>query len=223
VESEHASIIAAYAKVGHINYEMPAAELKRLSECTPSTVEMSATAYALVALILREVGVAPTNLTRTCPRCGSHRHGVLSAPGLGISVSHVAGHVIAVVDRDGHSLGVDIELVRRADQVRTVWNAISQKVVPDTPQQIVCEWTKLEAASKAMGLGLALDFRQVITLPGGLLAVDSTLLEVIELTRLPLEIIGTAVRILRSIVAVDVLSRTTPRVHWLNLDPPRRT
>jgi 4'-phosphopantetheinyl transferase len=102
--------------------------------------------------LLRMLDPALTEIrSGPCPRCGG-AHGRLTTPGrdTGISVTYAGGLAIVAVlpEAAGAAIGVDAQAGTAGDQ------AAMDGVRPGTT---VREWTRIEAALKADGRGLAVD------------------------------------------------------------------
>lgn len=84
-----------------------------------------------------------------------------------LSLSHRAGHALALVGEPGLPLGCDLELVEpRSDAFVTTWlGAGEQRLVaeapePDRPRVANLLWSAKEAAAKARRQGLRVDVRR---------------------------------------------------------------
>jgi 4'-phosphopantetheinyl transferase len=132
---------------------------------------------ALAGYLGRDPGAI--RLDRTCPRCGKP-HGkprLLDAgtSALELSVSH-AGDLVAVAVATGARVGVDVEPLER--RLRPVELA-SVALAPEEAEELaaldegerICAflvyWTRKEAATKAVGLGLEIPLSGVRVSPPG--------------------------------------------------------
>lgn len=127
------------------------------------------------AMIARATGVAfdDIRLDRTCRHCGlPHGRPALLAPDvdLDFSVTH-SGEVVAVALSVTGRVGIDVEHVNRrqpsedamslvlADQEQL---AFSQVVAKNRPHAFLRVWTRKEALVKLMGIGVAVNLKEVI-------------------------------------------------------------
>ena len=91
-------------------------------------------------------------------------------PGCWFNLSH-AGAFVAIAISDTGVCGVDVEVLRSMRRATLPWLELLHAeelsrighVLPPEDQLALYLWTQKEAASKAIGLGLALPFDQIIT------------------------------------------------------------
>ena len=116
---------------------------------------------------------AEIRLDRTCPRCGKP-HGKPRLPDVGalaleLSVSH-AGDLVAVAVATGARVGVDVEpLERRLRPVELASVALAPEEADELAalgegeriRAFLVYWTRKEAATKAVGLGLEIVLAEV--------------------------------------------------------------
>ena len=86
---------------------------------------------------------------------------------ISLSLSHRAGHALALVGEPGVPIGCDLELVEpRSDAFVQTWLAAGEQSLvaeapePDRPRIANLLWSAKEAAAKARRQGLRLDVRQ---------------------------------------------------------------
>jgi 4'-phosphopantetheinyl transferase len=81
---------------------------------------------------------------------------------IGLSASHEAGFSVAAI-RQGGPVGIDIMRIAPAFDWQAVardylgpqaWHRIASQPELDQPQAFACEWTRLEAGLKCLGIGL---------------------------------------------------------------------
>jgi len=116
---------------------------------------------ALRHVIERHAG--PRFRARTFTRLPSGKP-VLADTGLDFSLSHVAGHALVGIVREG-LIGVDLERIRsvaiderRRDLIEAAAGAACHAEplpVPSSRQRFQQSWTRLEAIAKARGIGMA--------------------------------------------------------------------
>lgn len=130
--------------------------------------------HALLRRVLgHHLGVDPAAvpIVNRCDRCGgSHgRPRVVSRDRVEVSLSHT-GDCVAVALTRGARVGVDVEPVRP----RVATEALARRVLTpteaaawrrtrahDRPRVLLRFWTRKEALTKALGLGLALPFHTI--------------------------------------------------------------
>jgi 4'-phosphopantetheinyl transferase len=92
-----------------------------------------------------------------------------------VSLSHAEALVAAALSRDG-PVGVDVERLRpladRGALARTALCAAERRAVDAMPEasrdaQLLRFWTRKEAVAKALGTGIAIDLRAIVTTVGG--------------------------------------------------------
>jgi 4'-phosphopantetheinyl transferase len=130
------------------------------------------------------LGLEPdaVSLDRTCPRCGRphgkprHADGDASRAALELSVSHVGDVVVAAVAA-GAPVGVDVELLDRrlrpAELARVALAADEAEQLAALEEEeerargFLVYWTRKEAVTKAVGLGLELELGGIrVSAPG---------------------------------------------------------
>lgn len=105
---------------------------------------------ALIRELVVGLGGGPEVLVGSvCRRCGGD-HGVPETPGFVLSVSHADDLVAVAVSRDEVALGVDIESNSAESRVAQLGPLFAEGAVPD-----LAGWTRIEAALKADGRGVA--------------------------------------------------------------------
>lgn len=186
-------VLLAYARSGSIPLEVPRSELRRTEKLNSRDRQMSLTGYVLARQLLLDAGLGVHELRRRCSNCGSGAHGALVSPHSTISVSHASDHVVVAVDPLSRPLGVDIETVERAHEIRAVWSQVSLSEVPADTLSVVAHWTRLEATSKALSRGLAMDFRSIRMPAVGQIRAEGQDFRDTALTGLPSGIVGSAV------------------------------
>ncbi len=123
-----------------------------------SKVRLAARAAALLG-----APVEDPRLARSCPRCGSDRHGrpyVVGRRDLAVSLSATAGTTAVAVTR-GEPVGLDVE---HLDEVR--FAGVGDVLLH--PEEEACDvgdlartWVRKESLLKAAGVGLGVDPRTV--------------------------------------------------------------
>jgi len=105
----------------------------------------------------RLTGVAPLAMRVHSAPSGEPIAEVPGHPGARVSVSHRAGHAVAVAVEVGR-VGVDIEGVeRRPDSFAMAWfDAEERALLGDDPVAQTIAWSAKEAVLKALGTGMAL-------------------------------------------------------------------
>ena len=101
-------------------------------------------------LVVRLGGGPDVPIDSACGRCGED-HGVPRTPGFVLSVSHAATLVAVAVSRGSSPLGIDVEADSAAARVSELGPLFAPADVPD-----VAGWTRIEAAIKADGRGIAI-------------------------------------------------------------------
>jgi 4'-phosphopantetheinyl transferase len=100
---------------------------------------------------------------------GHDRHGALVCRDLRFNLSHTAGLAVCAIGR-GRAIGVDVEAVdRRAPSKAVIERALRPREVEqvmkagegERTEAFLRRWTVKEAYAKALGVGMALDFREV--------------------------------------------------------------
>lgn len=102
-------------------------------------------------LILRLGGASGVTLDSACPRCGRD-HGVPRTRGFVLSVSHAHDLVAVAVSRGSAPMAIDVEHAASSTRVAELAPLFAPRPAPD-----LAEWTRIEAAVKADGRGLAID------------------------------------------------------------------
>lgn len=118
--------------------------------------------WLLLELIDAITEVADVGFTTTCERCGAeHGRPRLDRAAVAVSVSY-AGSVVAAAaahHRDAAAVGVDIERAP-CDGAQARMHHLAALFTP-APVPDMAGWTLLEAALKADGRGVAVDFAEV--------------------------------------------------------------
>lgn len=161
--------LTQYAPVWEL---VPDAELARLTRLRRNhDRNASALALTVVRLAASEATGCPVEsvvIDRRCRRCGSGDHGPMSltAPGRvmpHVSVSH-SDHLVMVALCPSAPVGVDLELINNLepdddlaavllpDQQLPAYGSASAHV---RSEMLARQWTRKEAVSKAVGVGLA--------------------------------------------------------------------
>lgn len=135
-----------------------------ISRLTPPRRDRSASAHALLRLLLEELtGTAPQEhtLDRWCSICGGpHGKPVLRHPRLHVGVATTSGAVVAAAT-EADPLGVDLEVVAATGFSGFADVVLGPGETARTPSERARAWVRKEAVLKATGLGLTVDPRRV--------------------------------------------------------------
>lgn len=115
---------------------------------------------ALIRELVLQLGGGPVvPLDSSCSQCGED-HAAPRTPGFGLSVSHADDLVAVAVSTGNAPVGVDIEPASAAARVAELVPMFAPGPVPD-----LAGWTRIEAAIKADGRGVAVDPAAVVLRP----------------------------------------------------------
>lgn len=110
-------------------------------------------------LILSLGGSTAAPIDSACARCGGD-HDVPRTPGFVLSVSHAPDLVVVAAVRGSMPMAVDVEPDTAGERARELAPLFAPRPAPD-----LAEWTRIEAAIKADGRGVAIDPAAVRLLP----------------------------------------------------------
>jgi len=136
-------------------------QLDRFHRLTGDRAQAFLAGRALIRdLVHRVRGRGDVVLDSRCERCGAH-HGPPRTAGVSLSVSHADDLVAVAVTALPVPLGVDVEAVTASARVTEL-----QALFPNTAAPDLAGWTRIEAAVKADGRGLAVAPDAVALGPG---------------------------------------------------------
>jgi 4'-phosphopantetheinyl transferase len=109
------------------------------------------------------LGCAPAEvrIVRDCPHCGDPTHGKPTVTGpdgerrLEVNASHADGMGAIAVARAPLAVGVDVERLRSGVDWAGVLRQVESEPAPADDLEAFQRWTRVEAVTKAAGLGLA--------------------------------------------------------------------
>lgn len=118
--------------------------------------EDRAAAFLAGRALIRDVvsrlgGGADIRLDSRCERCGED-HAAPRTPGFVVSVSHAEDLVAVAAARGTAALGIDVEPNHAAGRVAELGRLFAPAAAPT-----LAAWTRIEAAIKADGRGIAID------------------------------------------------------------------
>lgn len=147
------------------------AEADRVSRLAIKARAQSEASAGIVRLAAgRQLQVSPKNvrIDRTCKFCGKPHAGpaLIDHNDLSLSVSHSSDALLVCLSRS-RRVGVDIEYARDLDAEALARQVLSpvERTQWSTSRDLLTYWTRKEAVTKSIGLGLRVDLRRITMSP----------------------------------------------------------